>query len=291
MKNYLRFFKEKKFIIPSSLFALLLFANSCVSFRMTDKKVLNTFKEHNQTPKIFHLNYKGTPMRYVASKSIDKKLPTLLFIHGAPGSSADFYRYLRDSDLNKSANLISMDRLGYGYSNYGKAETSITAQAKSAFFILKKNKLQRVIVIGWSYGGPIAAKMAYLYPKTIKHCVLIAPAISPKDEKYFALGKLAYWKATRWMLPKAFRVAEDEKLSHAKELKLMLPDWSKMQTQISYYQGDKDKIVPYANTQFVKNHVAANKLKVVTIKNGSHFIAFKNYDLIKAELLRILDEI
>jgi len=289
MKKYLRFFKKKRLIIPLSLFALLIFANSCISLRMTDKKVLDAFKEHNQTPKIFHINYQEKSMRYIASKSIDKNLPTLLFIHGAPGSSADFYRYLRDPDLNKKANLISIDRLGYGYSDYGKAETSITEQAKSIFFILTKNKLKRIVVVGWSYGGPIAAKMAYLNPKIIKHTILIAPAISPKDEKYFVLGKLAYWKATRWMIPKAFRVAEDEKLTHAKELELMLPDWSKMKTQISYYQGDKDKIVPYANTQFIKNHVASDKLKVVTIKNGSHFIAFKNYDLIKAELLRILD--
>ncbi len=290
MKNYLHFFKKKKLIIPLGLFALLLFANSCISLRMSDKEVLDNFKKYHQTPKIFHINYQGKPMRYITSKSINKKLPTLLFIHGAPGSSADFYRYLRDPDLNKKANLISMDRLGYGYSDYGKAETSITEQAKSAFFILTKNQLKYVVVIGWSYGGPIAAKMAYLYPEIIKHAVLIAPAISPKDEKYFALGKLAKWKMTRWMIPKAFRVAEDEKLSHVKELELMLPDWSKMPTPISYYQGDKDKIVPYANAKFIKDHMPADKLKLVTIKNGSHFIAFKNYPLIKAELLRILNE-
>jgi len=290
MKNYLHIFKKKRLIIPLSLFALLIFANSCISLRMTDKKVLESFKEHNQTPKIFHINYQGKPMRYIASKAIDKKLPTLLFIHGAPGSSADFYRYLRDPDLNKKANLISIDRLGYGYSDYGIAETSITEQAKSVFFILTENQLKNAVVIGWSYGGPIAAKMAYLYPKIINHTVLIAPAISPKDEKYFALGKLAKWKITRWMIPKAFRVAEDEKLSHAKELELMLLDWSKMTTPISYYQGDKDKIVPYANAKFIKEHMPANKLKLVTIKNGSHFIAFKNYALIKAELLRILNE-
>jgi len=289
MKNYLHFLKKKRLVIPLGFFALLLFVNSCISLRMSDKKILKDFKKYHQTPKIFHVIYQGKPMRYIASKTINKKLPTLLFIHGAPGSSADFYRYLRDPDLNKKANLISIDRLGYGYSDYGKAETSITEQAKSADFILNKNDLKQVVVIGWSYGGPIAAKMAYLYPKTIKHCILIAPAISPKDEKYFAIGNLAKWRATRWIIPKAFRVAEDEKLVHAKELELMLPDWSKMKTPVTYYQGDKDKIVPFTNSQFIKEHMPSDKLKLVTIKNGSHFIAFKNYDLIKAELLRILD--
>jgi pimeloyl-ACP methyl ester carboxylesterase len=142
--------------------------------------------------------------------------------------------------------------------------------------------------MGWSYGGPIAVKMDVLNHDIIKHIVLIAPAISPKDEKFFALGKVAKWGITKWMVPKPFRVAEAEKMSHVKELQLMLPDWSQIKTPISYYQGDNDHIVPYANTQFIKTHVSSKFLEVTTIKEGSHFIAFKNYDLIKAKLLQIL---
>ncbi|MCF6212929.1 MAG: alpha/beta hydrolase [Flavobacteriaceae bacterium] len=291
MKKHFYFLKKKRLLIPMVLVLLLGFANSCISLRMSDKEVIKSFKKAAKTPIIYYTNYKGKPMRYIASKPFDSKLPTLLFLHGAPGSSSDFYRYLKDSILNTKANLISMDRLGYGYSNYGIAETSITEQAESAFHILGENKVKDAIVIGWSYGGTIAAKLVALHPELIKHAVLIAPAISPADEKYFILGKVAKWGLTRWMVPKAFRVAEDEKLAHAAELKLMLPDWQKIQRPVTYYQGDKDKIVPFANAQFIRDKMPASLLNQITIKGGSHFIVFKNYELIKTELLRIIDNI
>ncbi|NQW37301.1 MAG: alpha/beta hydrolase [Flavobacteriales bacterium] len=291
MKKYSRLFKKKRGIIPLSLVALLVFANACISLRMSDKDVIKSFEKDTRTPKIYHTNYKGKSMRYIASKPFDNNLPTLLFLHGAPGSSSDFYRYLKDSILDTKANLISIDRLGYGYSNYGKAETSLTEQAESTFSILKENQVKDAVVIGWSYGGTIAAKLVALHPEIIKHVVLIAPAISPADEKYFAIGKIAKWGLTRWMVPKVFRVAEDEKLSHAEELRLMLPDWQTIQRPVTYYHGDKDKIVPYANATFIKNQMPANMLDLITIKGGSHFIVFKNDDLIKTELLRIIDNI
>jgi len=290
MKKYLRFLKKKRLIIPFSLLVLLAFANSCISLRMTDKDVIKSFNKVNQTPKIYRTTYKGKKMRYIVSKSFNNNLPTVLFLHGAPGSSADFYRYLKDTVLSKKANLIAIDRLGYGYSEYGKAETSLTKQAESAFNILKENKVTKAIVMGWSYGGPIAVKLGVLHPKTIKHLILIAPAISPNDEKYFILGKLAYWKLTKWVIPKALRVAENEKLTHVKELKAMLPDWSKISTPITYYHGDKDKIVPFANTAFIEAHVANPYLKVIKIKDGNHFLMYKNFDRVKSEIVKILNE-
>jgi pimeloyl-ACP methyl ester carboxylesterase len=289
MKKYAHFLKKKRLIIPFSLLLLLAFANSCISLRMSDRDVVESFNKVNQTPQIYYTAYKGKKMRYIAAKAFNNNLPTVLFLHGAPGSSSDYYRYLKDTSLSTKANLISIDRLGYGYSDYGKAETSLTEQAESAFSILKENNVREAVVMGWSYGGPVAVKLTVLHPDIIKQVILIAPAISPKDEKYFILGKLAYWKLTRWMIPRAFRVAEDEKLSHVKELNLLLPDWSKITTPITYYQGDKDKIVPFANATFIENHLDKKYLKMVKIKDGNHFLMFKHYTLVRDEILHILD--
>jgi len=290
MKKYLRFLKKKRLIIPFAMLSLLAFANSCISLRMSDKDVVKSFNKVNQTPKIYYTTYKGKKMRYVTSKPFNNNLPTVLFLHGAPGSSSDFYRYLKDTVLSKKANLISIDRLGYGYSDYGKAETSLAEQAESAYTILKENNVKKTLVMGWSYGGPVAVKLTVLHPDIVEHTILIAPAISPEDEKYFILGKLAYWKLTRWLIPKAFRVAEDEKLTHEKELNLLLPEWAKIKTPITYYHGDKDKIVPFANTAFIKSKVSKHYLKIVIVKNGSHFLMFKNYPMVKTEILNAIAE-
>ncbi len=290
MIKFDRLLKKKKLIIFLSLFFLLALANSCMSLRVDDKSILKEFNEFQRLPIIYHTTFKGKTMRYLVSKPFNNKLPTLLFVHGAPGSLSDFNRYLRDIDLNTKANLIAIDRLGYGFSDYGNATTAITTQAESILHILAQHQATNVVLVGWSYGGPIVAKMAVINPKLVKHIFLIAPAISPKDEKYFALGKLAQWKLTRWMVPKVFKVAEDEKRSHVQELTLMLPNWGHLTTPITYYHGDNDGIVPYANALFIKSQIPPNQLNLITIKDGSHFIAFKNYELIKAELLRILNE-
>ena len=212
----------------------------------------------------------------------------MLFIHGAPGASKDFFSYLEDSELNTKANLISVDRLGYGYSDYGNAETSIEKQAESIYTIVNTHKLNNVVLISWSFGVPIAAKMTYKHPE-IKHNVMIAGAISPKDEKFFGIAKVLRWELTKWMFSKVFKVSDVEKMTHVEELTKMLNDWKAIKVPMTYYHGTKDRIVPYKNMAFITSKVNDSLLKAITVKDANHFIAFKQYNMVKQELLRILE--
>ncbi len=248
------------------------------------------FKKDNKNPKIYRVTYQNKTLRYISINAIDASLPTLLFIHGAPGSSDNFFKYLKDDNLAQKANLITVDRLGYGYSDYGNSETSIAVQAESIFTIIEKHQLKNVIVVGWSYGVPIAAKMAYNYPNEIKYSVLIAGAISPNDEKFFALAKPLRWKLTKWMFSKALKVSDDEKLAHVAELEKMENDWQHIKSPIIYYHGTKDKIVPYKNISFIKDKVNDSLLTTKSIPKGSHFIIFKNFEMIKKDILTALDK-
>ena len=282
-------FSIKKRLIFSLFFLLLIISfNSCMTFKQSDKRVHKEFKKTNLSPKIYRENFQGKTIRYIASKSIDNKLPTLLFIHGAPGASDNFFNYLKDRDLIKKANLISVDRLGYGYSDYGNAEVSIRKQAESIYSIIKKHQLNDVVLVGWSYGVPIAAKMAFKHSE-IKHSVLIAGAISPEDEKYFGIAKLVRWKLTKWIFSKALKVSDNEKIAHVTELTKMVNDWESIKTPITYYHGTKDRIVPYKNIDFITEKVNDSLLNAITVKDANHFLMFKKFNMIKNELLAILD--
>jgi len=271
------------------IYILLMIINTaCVSFRESDRKVLREFKKTTIKPEIYRENYQGKTMRYISTKPINNSLPTLLFIHGAPGSAGNYFRYLKDKDLSQKANLITLDRLGYGYSDFGNAETSLEKQAESIYAIAEKHKLNNLILVGWSYGVPIAAKMAYKYSE-VKHSVLVAGAISPEDEKFFGIAKMAQWKLTKWMVPKSLRIADKEKMTHVEELTNMLSDWNKIKTPITYYHGTKDKLVPYKNMAFITSKVNDSLLKAVTLNEANHFILFKNYDIVKKELLEVLN--
>ncbi len=283
-------FLKKKFVFLSLFLIVLLPMNSCMSFKESDNHIYKQFKKVNKTPQIYREIYRDKTIRYIAAKPIDNALPTLLFIHGAPGESSNFFRYLKDDDLSKKANLISVDRLGYGYSDYGNAETSIEKQAESIFAIVEKHQLDNLIVVGWSYGVPIAAKMAYKHSE-VKHSVLIAGAVSPEDEKCFGIAKLVRWKLTKWMFSKALKVSDDEKIAHVTELTKMLDDWKSIKTPITYYHGTKDKIVPYKNMAFMTANINDSLLHAITIKKGNHFIVTKNYTMIKNDLLTILNKL
>ncbi len=269
---------------------LMIISTACVSFRESDRKVFRKFKKTTLTPKIYRIPFEERELRYIAAKEIDTQLPTILFIHGAPGSAGNYFRYLKDLSLGEKANLITVDRLGYGYSDHGNSETSIEKQAESIFAIAKKHQIDDLVLVGWSYGVPIAAKMAYKF-REVKHSVLVAGAISPKDEKFFGIAKMATWKLTKWMVPKSLKIANEEKLAHVEELTKMLDDWGQIQSSITYYHGTKDNIVPYENMNFIKSMVSDTILKAVVLKDMNHFVLSKKFDTVKNELLEILDKL
>ena len=281
---------KKRYILLLVITTFLTLANSCITLRKSDKSVLKNFKKVNQKPQIFHEDYNGKSIRYIADKPLDESLPTVIFVHGAPGSSDNYYKHLQDTALQKKANLISIDRLGYGYSDFKKSEVSIAKQAAMIEFVAQKYKHKKIVLVGWSYGGPIIGKMA-IENQDYGHLIMIAPAVSPKDEKHFWFGNFAKWKATKWMAPRVFVVAEDEKLAHANELLKLENEWQKITTPITYYHGTKDGLVPYENMAFLQSKIQDSILKCVTIDKGNHFIIFKEYDLIKKELLSVLEKL
>lgn len=281
-------FKKKRYILILMLFAIMIVANSCLTLRDSDKKIVKKFKKIRQDVKVYHDTFNGKSIRYIASSAFDKSKPTVIFVHGAPGSLDNYYKHIQDVDLQKKANLVAVDRLGYGYSDFGNTEISIAKQAEAINFIANKYAINKIVLFSWSFGGPIIGKMAIDNP-IFDHLVMVAPAVSPDDEKHFWLGYLAKWKLTKWFVPKVFVVAEEEKLAHANELKLLEKEWQKLKTPITHYHGTKDWLVPYQNMEYFQTKINDSILKSVTIKDGKHLIFFKNYDLIKKDLLEILD--
>lgn len=259
-----------------------------VSMRKSDKQVLKDFSKQGQFPQIGYFKNEGKSMRYIMAKEFDVNLPSVVFIHGSPGSSNDYFDFLQDKSLNKKANLIAVDRLGYGYSDFGNAETSIEKQAKIINNFIDSLPTNNTLLVGWSYGGPIAVKMAINNPK-ISSLLLLAPAIDPSLEKHFFAGYLAKWKATRWLVPVEFKVAEQEKLAHANELIKMQKEWAKIQIPIIHIHGNKDRLVPFGNLAFSKRMISKTHLTTIPIEEGSHLIPWKNYELVVRNIEFLLE--
>ena len=94
---------------------------------MSSSEIDEYFKEDEIKPKLKKNIYGDRIINYAIVESGDK--PLVIFLHGAPGSLSAFIDYLKNKELQKSVNMIAVDRPGYGYSNFGKEETSLQAQA------------------------------------------------------------------------------------------------------------------------------------------------------------------
>ncbi|MDP4678827.1 MAG: alpha/beta hydrolase [Cyclobacteriaceae bacterium] len=188
-------------------------------------------------------------INYTLIESGDK--PLVVFLHGAPGSLSAFIDYLKNKELQESVNMISVDRPGYGHSNFGKEETSLE---KQDFYISELIKLHRgtksVILIGHSLGGPIVAKVAMKYPELVQGLIIVAGSIDPeleKEEWYRPLGRGLLGKL---FLPKSFWVTNEEIYHLKNELEMILPEWKDLKIPVTLIHGIEDNLVPKENAEF-----------------------------------------
>ncbi len=260
-------------------------------FRTSDAKTKRFFDKAAVHAEIIYIQdtLSGKQLRVVKSSSGKNPQNAILFIHGAPGSGDAFYKYLKDTTLLKNAVLYTMDRPGYGYSDFGNSVTSIEEQSRLTSLIIETIPENKIVVAGHSYGGPIAANVSLLSKKIIG-ILLISPAIDPENEKIIGIAHVGRWKATRWMLPKAWRVSADEKFSHIKELKKLDKKWKKITVPIIMMHGKKDKIVPFENTKYASLQFSETDFKLITFKKENHFIPWTQQEAVTAQLLTLLSE-
>ena len=226
-------------------------------------------------------------------KKINQKdFPLLVMVHGSPGALNAYETYLEDPMLNAQMNLISVDRSGFGYSDFGTSESSLKVQAALIAEILKDYPHQKKILVGHSMGGPVISKLAMDFPNLVDGMVMVAPSISPALEPSNAWRKAINFPLIRWFTPTGLNVCNQEIIPLRKELEKMLSGWKEIKIPISIVQGEEDFLVPKENAFFAKSMMPDNlDLKTVLIKGGNHFILWSEIPLIIGEILGVLEKV
>jgi pimeloyl-ACP methyl ester carboxylesterase len=284
---------KKRVYIPILSFCLILITgqlvSSCFTFRMSEKELYERFKATSIQPVLKSYEVLGREIHYVEVG--EETAQIVLFVHGAPGSLGELINFLTDSTLAGKARLISTDRPGYGYSGLGEAEISVERQAAMLLPILKTNRSHKLpILVGHSYGGTVIARLAMDYPEYVDALVMAAPAIDPENEKFFWVNRPADSWAIRWMVPRSLKAANDEKLSHVEQLKLMLPYWEKISAPTTIIHGKTDGLVPFANAEFGKKMLKNAQVDMVVKEDIGHLIPWENPDLIRNAVLKYLEQ-
>jgi pimeloyl-ACP methyl ester carboxylesterase len=286
------FYKRKRFYFALLVSASLVLTYDFLKLRKTDQEFKDIFEtigmaDHSNID--YHLI--GTRrMRYV-EVGYDS-LPLVVFIHGAPSSSAFWTEFLQDTDLLSNAKLLAVDRPGYGYSGFGKIETSVEKQAEMVAEILKVKKInnQPLVLLGSSYGGTVAARLAMDYPDLIDGVVFQSSSLAPGEETtYWISYPTSHWMVS-WLLPITLQVANAEKLSHKKELEKMVPLWEKVKAYCTILHGAADDLVFPSNAFFAKDKlINARKVELVLVPERGHDLSWTKPELIKETLLKTID--
>lgn len=281
---------KKIFKILGVTFLLILAVLVVLFYRFStpkfDKEITKIFNEENKEVVITHKEFNNFSYRVLAvQKEIDSALPTIVFVHGSVGSSLDFKKYMLDVDLNSKANLISYDRIGYGIEQTGNVQESISFETKLLEDLIKDLDKSKLILVGYSYGGPIV-----LASKTAnKKIILLAPAVYSKVEPMPMLLNIYKWKATRWLMPKVWKAASKEKLSHRVDLQRFENNWQLNQSNIITIHGDEDWIVPYENSLFLEEKFSPQQFELVTLNGVGHGLVWTHFKEIKGILIQQLN--
>lgn len=238
--------------------------------------------------KVNHVEVNSKVINYLSVKANKETNLTLVFIHGAPGRANDFSKYLQHPKLREKANLLSIERLGYG-SNHGVEEDSIAIHAEAIEAVLQdwdkvSHQKQEYILIGHSYGGPIAAYTTIDSNSEIRYLILLAPAMSADLEPMKWYSRWAQAKIIYKILPTSFQVATDEKANHKNALKLVEDKWKLIKVPTVIVHGKKDGLVPFENMNFVRENWES-PLDSLILEDKGHIFPFTDSDIVVDLLL------
>ncbi|NYG55588.1 alpha/beta fold hydrolase [Nocardioides perillae] len=99
--------------------------------------------------------------------------PALLLLHGLGCDHTTWAPVV--ADLAKRYTVIAPDLLGHGASDKPRADYSLGGYANGMRDLLTVLGIDRVTVVGHSFGGGVAMQFAYQFPERTERMVLVAP--------------------------------------------------------------------------------------------------------------------
>lgn len=232
--------KIRRFVLLFiSLLFTWIFLSQCLIMknRWSDKKAYHVFESKKVSLTIFDTIINKRHLHYAVSGS--DSLPTLVFIHGSPGSWMNYMKFMWDSAMLQKFRMVAIDRPGFGFSNFGKA-MHLQEQAAMILPVLQKLKNdQPLFLAGHSYGGPLSVILAADDPQLFEAIVIIAGALDINQEAKETWRKIMNVQPMYWGLPGAFGPSNTELLYLKKDLQPLQNDFKKITCKVILSMGIK----------------------------------------------------
>lgn len=278
------------------------------------------------TDRIVHLSDDGESARRMACQVVREAnsplAPRIILIHGAPADASSWGKLLREADALDpplpDCEIIAIDRLGYGNAspevctslaehaaalrplldmNVDGDERSDTAQVSDAQVgdgVLGDGAnageaARPAILIGHSYGGPVALQAAADFPDRVAGVILVAGATDPNMNDAVTVRKAL--AALGPMLPRPWAHANRELLALTAENRALEPRLADIECPVAFIHGEWDPVCPHDATRDYLNASLTNaaELRIVSLPRAGHNLHLSHPDVILAELRRQLD--
>lgn len=244
----------------------------------TDKKLTAAFADGKYGKAT--LGYAEGPSRQIRYLQVgeDPKKPLVVFIHGSPSSSSFWVKMMRDSSLRARANLLAIDRPGYGGSGLGQPMISVSEQADNVYDIIRQRRPgpdTRLVLHGSSYGGTVSARIAMDHPEEVDGLLLQSASMAPSEEFTYWISRPTNHWSLRWLMPRAIRTVNTEKLNHEAQLVDMVDRWRNITAQVVIAHGTDDWLIYPPNAYYACDKLT-NAEEVI-----HHMLKGKKHDLIK----------
>ena len=226
----------------------------------------------------FSLHYRtvGTPEEAV-----------LLWIHGTPGGWSDIAGLMVDTDFTGRARLVSIDRPGWGRSQFVKEPRMAgTFDEHSALLkpLLAQLKAQYpevpLIVAGHSWGAPMAVVLGADYPGLVDGVLAIAGPFDPELpilRWYNYAGRLP---GISWLIGSGLRNSNQEMFLIEDEVDAAQARWQRFERPLLVLHGELDSIVPIAHAGYAEKTFRADTTTVIRLPEQGHLLQFERTALI-----------
>ena len=163
--------------------------------------------------------------------------------------------------------MIVVDRPGFAESQPQEAVPDIAKQAEALAPLLDGPPGQRVLLVGQSFGAPIAALMAQAHPDRVDALVLASSYFGdrgPTARRLFLVGGLA-----QPLLSRDLRNSIAEVRAQRAQLPAAFAALGAVHAPIVFLHGDADTFVDYASTERIAQTYRA---AFIGVAGGDHFL-------------------
>jgi len=210
----------------------------------------------------------------------------IIFIHGTPASAAIFGEQFKQPFPH--ADLVSLDRPGFGSSGPPPRRPNLEDQANAVGAVLPRAGRRRTILVGHSYGAPVALLAALKFTNEVAGVVLIGGSIDPAQEKTYFIQRIADWPFVSWVLPRPLRQCNRELLTLRKDLELAEPRLRSLSVPVIMLHGGRDHQVPVTNVDYLRDQLAvagkSNLFSAMVHPRFNHFIPWEQPEAVNAAL-------